>query len=1088
MFIVHHSNRMEQLAAELAVELRKPLSHPLVGETVVVPHPGMGRWLSMAIARINGIQANVEMPLPAAFLWRLIDPDSDPSREVDPWGRDALAWRIYHLLPDLVGGAGFSEVRHYLSDERDGLARWELASRLADLFDQYQVYRPEWIRDWQQGRDDDWQAKLWRAVVTGADDHRVVRIEQFIERWQRGATVELPERLSLFALSSLPPQQLELFRMLAGRIDVHLYFHNPSEVFWGDLVSERVRSRALRRLEAADADAMAHLLDVGNPLLASLGMQGQQFLNQLYDSPPDDDVDAFDGALPETLLGRLQRSILHLDDAYGAISGRGSTGGDVAIDADDHSIELHVAHGPLREVQVLCDRLLALFDDDPTLGPRDVVVMVPEIEVFVPCIEAVFGALPGKLRIPYAIADRSPRDEWPVLGLIDALLSLPSGRLAVGEALDLLELPLVGRRFDLGAAEVERLRQWIEASHIRWGYDGHDKQMLDLPPEPANTWRAGFDRMLAGFALPMTSEPYRGIVPLQGAQGAEMVMLGRLMGLVDRLQQERVRLQSPRSLAEWRDTLEELLGQITAPDADDDEALSFVREVLDRLCGEALEEGDTAPVSLTVFRAALGQRLKPPRVGANFLAGTLTFCAFQPMRSIPFRVVCLLGLDETAFPRRDRRTDFDRMRNEPRRGDRSRRQDDRYAFLEALLSARERLILSYSGRDARDDSERQPSTLVRELGDFLDQSFRRDGSEAVLTEQVHSLQPFAARTFEGERPSGFHPTWRAIAARLAEPARDEAAFLRDRTPLPAPDDEWRTLDLSTLIRFHSHPIRFFLQSRLRLYLGDESAPLDDQEPFSLEGLAAYDVRARLLDALLQGHDLDRLCERISVEGVLPHGAFARHWLRSERAEVEKLGRRLGNRIGAAAEPISLDLTLAGTEGRFRLQDRLDRLNRKSGLLRARSANLTARDVLSTWIEGLALAASGGGDLPRQARHFSRDGEIVWRELPAAAEARARLTELCDRYWLGLCLPADFLPRAAWEQLKSELKGHDYPVSKGRALWEEGYNGRRGDRSDAYIALLYRDRQPPHGSDEYEDALQPMRAALAGANLSPGLLR
>ncbi len=1088
LFIVHHSNRMERLARELAAELRRPLSHPLVTETVVVPHPGMGRWLSMSLADVNSVQANVEMTLPAAYLWRLIDPESDASREVDPWGRDALAWRIYHALPDLVGGAGFSEVGNYLSDERDGLAQWELATRLADLFDQYQVYRPEWISDWQRGRDQHWQAELWRAVVGEADDHRVARIERFVELWRRGAPVDLPERMSLFAISSLPPQQFELFRMLAERIDVHLYFHNPSEVFWGDLVSERVRSRALRRLDAADADAMARLLDVGNPLLASLGMQGQQFLNQLYDNPPDDDVEAFDGALPETLLGRLQRSILHIEDGGGAADDGRSAEGDAFVDAGDDSIELHVAHGPLREVQVLCDRLLALFDDDPTLSPRDVVVMVPEIETFVPCIEAVFGALPGDLRIPYAIADRSPRDEWPVLGLIDALLKLPSGRLGAGEALDLLELAPVGRRFELGPAEVERLRQWIEAGHIRWGYDGNDKQAFDLPPEPANTWRAGFDRMLAGFALPETAGPYRGIVPLDGARGAEMVLLGRLMGLVDRLQQERVRLRSPRSLADWRDTLEALLDQFTAPDDDDAEALSLVREALDRLCEEAQGEGDAAPVSLAVFRAALERRLTPPRLGANFLAGTLTFCAFQPMRSIPFRVVCLLGLDQTAFPRRERRIDFDLMRNEPKRGDRSRRQDDRYAFLEALLSARERLILSYSGRDARDDLERQPSTLVRELGDFLDQFWRRHGGGPVLTEQIHSLQPFAARNFDGERPSGFHPTWCAIAARLADPARDPAAFFRDQTPLPAPDDEWRVLDLSTLIRFHSHPIRFFLQNRVRLYLGDESAPLDDQEPFALEGLAAYGVRARLLDALLQGHSLDRLCERILAEGLLPHGAFGRHWLRSERAAVEQLGRRLGDQIGAAAEPVSFDLSLAGAEGGFRLQDRLHRLNRKSGLLRARSANLTAGDVISTWIEGLVLAACGAGYLPRQARHVGRDGEIVWRELPASAEARDRLAELCDRYWQGLRRPAAFLPLAAWDQLKAELTGHGNPVARGRERWEEGYHGRRGDSSDPYIALLYRDREPPHGCIEYEDALEPLRAALAGANLSPGLLR
>jgi len=454
----------------------------------------MARWIAHQLAQRNGISARLDFPLPARFLWRVLQAWLPAAPDVTRFDQGALLWRVYKQLPELLDQSAFAPLTRYLADDASGLKLYQLARRIADLFNQYLVLRPDLVLGWEQGTDQHWQAVLWCA--------------------------------------------------LAGRIPVHLFFLNPCREYWSDLVDERGQARRRARAQRAGRPDPTGLLDLGNPLLASLGHAGQIFLDQLLELGGLDH-DHFVSPRGDGLLQRVQRDLLELVDPRGLEP--------QIIARDDPSLQFHSTHGPLREIQVLHDRLLHLFERLDGLEPRDIIVMAPDIDRYAPYAEAVFGAADGPMRIPWSIADRRVGGERPVLDAVRFLLTLPSSRFEASELLSLLEVPALRRRFELDHQGLERIRIWVRESEVRWGEDGAMRADLGLPDEPANTWAFGLKRLFLGYALPpdAADEPCAGVLPYPDLEGSEVADLGQLAALVETLGSWRRRLAVPRSLAGW---------------------------------------------------------------------------------------------------------------------------------------------------------------------------------------------------------------------------------------------------------------------------------------------------------------------------------------------------------------------------------------------------------------------------------------------------------------------------------------------------------------------------------------------------------
>ena len=1067
------SNRLETLADQLADRMRSPLASALLPELIVVRHRGMERWLRLELAQRLGISANLQFFFPEEIsheLFRVIVPDAP---EQTAARRDALLWRIVQALPGLLNRGGFDPVRHYLGAQPEPRKLVQLASRLAQLFEQYLIYRPEMVLDWDNSRvtpDQAWQAALWREISGGFREHHPAALwRSFREQLALGSAKfpGLPERIHLFGLPALAPFYLDVFTSVATRCEVNLFLLQPSQEYWGDITSKRDEDRLLRRQTASTSaaeetpDAFALHLESGNRLLASLGYLGRDFLKLVLESGDWESEENFTEPGEETLLHCVQSDILHLRERPlpPALSPAEGERAGVRGAAPDHtdSIQVHCCHSPLRELEVLHDQMLDWFQRDVALTPRDLIVMMPDIDACAPFIQAVFGSpeSPGQ-RIPFSIADRGTRSESHVIETFLQLLALPDTRLGAATVLAPLETEAVRRRFKLTEADLEAIRDWVRVTNIRWGMDAAHRRHLGLPEFAANTWQAGLDRLLLGHSLAAHSgQLFAGILPFDDLEGSAADVAGHLAEYVERLFKLARSLEQPRPAAEWAGVLAGVLDEFFLNDDSAERELQTIRSELATLRYHATDAGCEVKLPLSAVLEQLQPALEASLSQSGFLTGGVTFCGLKPMRSVPFKIVCVIGLDDTAFPRPTPQSSFDLMARHPRLGDRSAREDDRYLFLEILLSARERLHLSYAGLSARDNREAPPSVLVNELLDYLEQGFGLDRKQLTTR---HRLQAFSPEYFNGHEAKLFSFSEANAEASRHATAGDAALrpaiapFLPE--PLAGPEPELRRVTLEGLLRFFANPARAFLKARLQIYLPDEPEEIEEREVFQLDKLAETRLKKQLLDARIEGRAAPPLAAMLHAEGALPVGVTGDLALRDSRAMVEEFFERLAPSLPAAALP-PLDVAL--TLGEFEITGRIHPLN-AYGPLVFRCARLTGKDVLRAWLSHLAANAVQPGLVTTLVAE-----DELWQLRPPG-DAHGLLRELLELYWEGLRAPLKFFPKSAFAFVDQEQPGSAAkktpPIVKARKEWEgdEGRDG-SGEKNDDAFALCFREPDP-----------------------------
>ncbi len=1109
MFTLYHSNQLDLLKELLVSRIRQaPLSHPFDREQILVQSPGMAQWLKLELAKAFGIAANIDFPLPASFIWEMFTRVLADVPRQSPYNKGAMSWHLMTILPTLLGRPAFAPLAAYLGGS-DGAAPeqvrlWQLCQKVADLFDQYLVYRPDWIARWEEGEGlsqelagvsgQDWQPELWRELVartlalSPSGYHRANLYEAFIHELERTRDLpgRLPQRVFVFGISALPPRYVEALLALGSRpeVEVHLFVTNPCRYYWGDLLDRKTLARLENKLKPGTD--LETLQGPANPLLASMGKLGRDYLHQLMELEVPQieafvDIEDRDDEGKVTLLRAIQKDVLEL-----AERGAGEFSLDVShhkspVSLDDGTLQIHACHGPMRELEVLHDRLLALFEQDPTLTPKDVVVMMPDVNSYGPYIQAVFGKEGGKGRggargqIPFAISDRATSQESPLLQSFLALLRLPNARFGAGELLAILEVPAVLRRFELDDDEFNVLRRWVQETGIRWGLDDDYPERFALPRLSGNSWLFGLRRMLLGFAMG-DGEPVAGILPYADIEGQQGLILGKLAWFVDSLAEFLPRLQQAQPLAEWHACLLALLERFYLADEDEERQLQLIRSQLTDWQAQLGEARFEQAISADLLQDYLGSVLGESRSSQRFLAGQVNFCTLMPMRSIPFRQVCLLGMNDGVYPRTLPPMGFDLMAVASRRGDRSRRDDDRYLFLEALLSAQQGLYISYQGFSAQDNSEKVPSVLLAELIDYVRQGFVLAGDEDLdddtsgqrLLEHLivaHPLTPYSPAYFYPEPGSGLF-TYAADWLPALSPERGAANFQSGDLPLPAEWGREQGLELAELLRFYRQPARYFLNRRLKVWFELEEATIEDSEPFELDGLQHYQLKALLLDAHLTEGESEARRHRLQLSGLLPQGWFGSLLLEEIDGEMGKLAARLRPWTGDK-QAVEIDIALAQGQ----LQGWID--TQKGRALVVKPGSFNGKDLLLAWIQHLCLSLSSA---PGDTLLFDAKQSLRLPRL-AADEARPRLAALVALWTQGMKRPLPFFPSTAWEWLRAIEKDPAKPEEADKAALAR-FNGGymvTGEGQDVYVARCF-----PELDDEVLAQLQ----GLAREHLTP----
>ena len=1133
---LHRARRADRLVTALAEVLADPLPDPFATEIVVVPTRGVERWLAQSLSRRlgrtppagvdqteahrDGVCAGVAFWSPSRLTGEVTSSVTGVERRDDPWLAPRSVWPLLEIITEarhepwaapiwrssrqasmteaVTGGQADSSGRRY------GLAR-----HLAELVQRYGTARPALLSRWQRGDDSDadgrglppefaWQAEAYRRLrarigVPGPAERLAAVCEAVTAAPERSP---LPQRLSIFGITRLPPDQLAVIEALARGREVHVWLPHPSPALWCSVAAaisasgDQPETELATALPSRASDPTAQL--PRHRLLAYLGRDVRELQVLLHQQPIADDTDH------DQIEGRDQLEDDHGGDDHGRLDLLHRLQRDIAQDRSltdqpgtgrlllgDHSVSVHASHGPDRQVEVLRELLLTRLQDDPSLEPRDIIVMCPDIETFAPLISASFGVEteqvdrlhPGH-RLRVRLADRSLRQLNPLLSVLGQVFDLAESRLEASTLLDLCTSAPVAAKFGLSEDDQLRLRDLIGRAGVRWGLDGQDRARFAMGAFGQNTWAAGLDRLLLGVAMDEEGEHHLGTaLPMDDVDSGDVEALGQLSEAVARIADVLDQLSGARSPAAWIELCRDVLDALTAVPPSESWQASQAYAELARIgavtahskssnpspISDPTEPGRGQAGGLLLSRAEMRLLLaesfggRPSR--ANFRTGTLTMCTMLPMRSVPHRIVCLLGLDDGVFPRTGQPDGDDVLATDPWIGDRDPRSEDRQLMLDAIMAATDEVVVIYSGADPRTNAIRPPSVPVGELLDVLDLTARSaDGGPArgqIL--HRHPLQPFDPRNFGGggsERPFSFDRAALAGARQLRRlpergpdrargggggvaAARAELAGLTGLAELPEyqlPD----LIELADLIRFFQHPARAYLRNRTGLSRWGEDPEPSDEIPVELDGLQAWSIGDRMLGRHLQGIDLDQLAAAEWRRGTLPPRQLGARTLDPVARSVTELGLLAGPYLEGVRRQLDVRIDLpAGADGSFRGRSLVGTVTSivDDRLVSVSYSRLNAKHRLRSWIELLALSAAEPGTA-WTAITIGRGGQSRLGPVPPPTAALL-LADLADLYRTGLNAPIPLPIQVAAAYAAVRYQDRSVDVARGRLekTWE-----------------------------------------------------
>jgi exodeoxyribonuclease V gamma subunit len=975
MFILHSSNKTENLLIHLTTVIENaPLSNPLEKEVFLIQSQGMERWLSQQLADKFGVWGNYDFLFPGKF-FSSIAKTVDQQLNDEVFDRELMLWRFERLLRDLDDDC-FRPLQHYIQGENQALKRFQLAQQLAQIFDQYQMMRPDMLALWQKGQSlyqsdsERWQKALWDKVTADLGHrHRGSIWQDIISRFNQASDLSryLPERIFVFGLNTMPPLFLDYLQGLSKHCDVHFFLLNPAQVYWADLVNKR------QMTEQSNDD---------HPLLASLGQQGREFQQMLLEQASFTfEPESFEPIDGSNNLQQLQNDILNNQLQQLPM-------------IKDGSISIHACHSRMREVEVLKNQLLLALEQDSELELRQIVVMAPDIQKYAPFISAVFSD------IQHTIADKSLRLSNTLLDSFIRFLNLSQSRFGWQSVMDLLEQPAVYTHFDLSESDLELIKHWVAETHVRWGKSAEHKKELGLPEFSENTWQATLDRLLMGYAVGSEENFVDNVLPYREIEGSSALILGGFNDFIQLLFKASKELARTATLETWGNRLyyyaDQLLSNKTSAEQLERQQLNeLLEELSDKISAVHTEE-----VSIEVMVAWLESRVSEQKSSTGFLRGQLTFCSMLPMRSIPFKVIALLGLNEGDFPKVDRHPTFDLVGQNFRQGDRSRRADDRYQFLEVLLSARQQIIITFIGISIHRNDEIPPSVVISELLDVLDNAYQM---ENVVTK--HPLQPFSRRYFaEGSGQFSFSQSdFETMLALSADKARAEKWWQGElETPTP------EIIEINDLFSFFRHPQQYFLKRQMGIRLDGLEEEAEEREPFTLDNLEAYGINQQWIEHEL--NDTPFSLKKLQAQGRWISGTAGTLEYNRQQQLIAEFTDLIGQQnVGKKSQDQLIDIVVAN----IRLVGSLGNLYENSGLI-YRYATLKGKDFMQAWLHHLIINQSQ----PQSTCLLSKDEALVF--VPDNANL-SDLEKLINIYLQGQVCPDGFFTEAGFAYVKQALK-------------------------------------------------------------------
>lgn len=872
--------RLEDLADIFCRNLSITKDDPFSEDTVVAQSKTMELYLTKRLADTNGIAANITYPYPRKSIDNILK-QCDLIQDTERLTPEVFLWEIYKQMPYLE--SKYEVINTYINHDNSSISvrRYQLSIIISRIFDYYMGHRGDWLELWQKGErvtsscmskaaldlgeHEVWQADLWRKLTVENDNKiEFKRPSQLLFDNLNKIRDKLPEKISIFGISNLPADFIEFYKILDNEIGVDFYYLMPCVEYWG-YISKRT--------------AIKEKID--NPLLASWGILGRDFLNLLLKSFENDlggdELTELPKMTNPTLLSCLQNDILQSTPL------KASSLQKLKEPLNDNSILINSCYSRMREIEVLRDYILDLLESGD-MGISDIVVMAPDIDEYIPYIQGVFNRLTtdsnedratvkflseeSEAHIPFTIADCSTLWTSKEAETFMKILNIVNSRLYAQDMFDIISSDPVTAKFNLTPDDVIDIHDMIYKANIAWGENREHRKSECGMDNNLNTWEFGFNRLLAGYAFDCEEVVSDGTLPLS-LGGEKGILLGKVIQVAKLLFSYNGKLSQEHTPETWYELMLAIINDFFLLPNDKNENLLPLYSAVNALFNNWNSARFDDPIPLDVLRYALQNELtQDERTSSAFFRGSLTFCKLLPMRNIPFKAVCLIGLNDGEFPRIDTKTGFDLSQKESRPGDRSLRKDDRYIFLETILACRKNLYLSYVGQSNSDNDEIPPSVLISELLDYLSNA---TGRKSNLFIKKHPLHAFDEKYFKEESDfSSFSKVNCEASKSLRSGTNEPQYFCPEKLP---PTDTKLEFTFDDFVNFFLSPSKFFLNHRLKINLYNKNMnTLRSCEPFELNSLESYKLKDDFLNHKMENRQFN-IEEAKKAEGDIPFGIW-----------------------------------------------------------------------------------------------------------------------------------------------------------------------------------------------------------------------
>jgi len=1105
MFL-YTGNKTEDLSKKAAEVIYSDTTSPFYKEIFLVQTKGMSKWLSMEMAKHGGIFANFDFINLNDLTGRLFfDLAESNKHDKNPFEKD-LRWIIMEeLRGGLLDREEFLPLKKYVTDEKDSgfaeLKLFQLSQKIADSFDQYQISRFDMIEKWNRKElfyaDKDkndiekWQMMLWNTIE---EKHRILNrydITKDLFNALKKANITpkvqaITERINVFGLSVIPPIYLDLLAALSQHIEINLFLLNPCADFWFDIKSDREKAKIRKKMNRMPGSETEDHIETGNSLLANLGKTGKDFFGLLYDSPFSGEEEFFtENGEGEhlSLLKDIQNDILSLNHPQ-----------DKVIATIDDSLKIVSCHSKMREVEILFDNLLQEFETQTDLKPRDIVVMAPDIAEYAPYIDAVFGTVTNeKMKIPYRITDRSLQSESMVADCYLAIINFLSGRFEVSSLLEILQNKSIRKKAGLSNDDINLIAQWLKDTNIRWGIDAKFKQEVGSNGEEWNTWSAGLDRMIAGYCMYSENDEFtEHILPYEEIEGKNGVILGKFMAFFTHLKTYRKQLILQRHLlSSWSDLLVEMLHELFLADNDTEKEISLIEKLLTDLNSNDSDDRKAAAdpeIGYEVLKSYLSELMTEDNFESGFISGAVTFCSTKPMRSIPFEMICMLGMNDNAFPRKNVSSAIDLMNLEERPGDRNPKNSDRYLFLETIMSVREKLYISYIGRSIKDNSPKMPSILVSELIDYISEGYTLENYEENIGELIteeHPLQPFSRKYFtKGSGLFSYSQENSAIFTNIKQHEKSHIKHADKNDQKEHQSEVPAEVTITSLIRFFKNPAKYYVTEILKARYPEPEEGCDDTENFALDILDNYSLTKDILEKVnVDEFQEEKKNQILKAKGVLPHGNPGHLSYDNIVMESKSFAKKLHNYISKGKlEKLQIDKKITINGINTLLTGSIDDIYPDALVKFRPTKKEKEKDFIELWINHLLLNIRNEEGYPDRSLFFAKEtpakkGHNI--EFNRVDNPEGKLAKLLTVYEEGINGFIPFHPELSKSFYDEFQKSNDNKKAFAKALgkWTNTYQNLL--REDIYLKQCLQEIKFESASEELINKMKDLAELVFG---------